>query len=389
MKPQMIVFGEDWGGLPSSTQHIIRQMTDSYSVTWINSLGLRSPRADWHDFKRVLRKGGRLVGQLLSKSAKPQKDTRTSQPENTLSVVEPRYLPFPGNPLARRINRRLLTNLLSKHAKPATTDQRPVIWVSLPNAVDALYYLEKTGLQDAVVIYYCCDDFAALSGVDHQAITLLEQELVGKAEVVVATSDALMNKFPAQKSHMVPHGVDIGLFYSPVPRAEDLPEGRPVAGFYGSIADWVDLTLLEALAKRMNEWNFVMIGQAKVDVSTLEALPNVYFLGAKPHHELPRYSQHWQASLLPFVQNGQIEACNPLKLREYLAAGKPVVATDFAMARQYAEHVSIADGVEGFAQALEATLREKPAVGELRRRRVAGESWQAVAGRIDKLIKAA
>lgn len=387
MKPQMIVFGEDWGGLPSSTQHIIRQMADNYRITWINSLGLRSPRATWHDVKRIIDKAVRMLKPNKDRAAKTQKTTEHHQ-QLLEKVVEPRYLPFPGNPLARRINRRLLTKLLQAQIDDTPSGARPVIWISLPNAVDALYYLKEIGLQNARIIYYCCDDFASLSGVDHKAIVKLEKELMEKADVIVATNPLLLEKMPKNKAFEVPHGVDTALFFNPVERAADLPEGKPIAGFYGSIAQWVDVRLLSAVAKRLPQWNFVFIGTVKTDIRQLSELNNVFFLGPRPHHELPTYSQHWQASMLPFVKSGQIEACNPLKLREYLAAGKPVVATDFPAARDYQEHVCIADDAERFAEALQASLAEKPVMWALRRRRMSGESWQAVARRINGLIEA-
>lgn len=386
MNPQMIVFGEDWGALPSSTQHIIRQLSDRYEVTWINSLGLRSPKASLHDFKRLCSKATKIVKQLTSKSSQ----TASLVPTKPLSkVVEPKYLPFPGNALARKINQRLLGSLLKTNAIENDGEQRPVIWISLPNAVDALYFLEQAGLQDAIVVYYCCDDFSSLAGVDHQAIGKLEVELMEKADMIVATNKLLLSKMPQSKTHLIGHGVDTSLFFRPSSRAEDLPNGKPIAGFYGSIADWLDVDLLKAVATKLPDWNFVFIGQVQIDVSALSEMDNIQFLGPRPHTQLPEYSQHWQVSMLPFVSNEQIEACNPLKLREYLAAGKPVVSTDFTVAREYGEFITIAQDAESYAQALKDTLLEKPVMWALRRRRVAGESWQAVADKIATLIEAA
>lgn len=387
MKPQMIVFGEDWGGLPSSTQHIIKQMSGQYSVTWINSLGLRSPKATWHDVKRVFNKAGRISQQLLSRKPTPKTPADVISKDN-FNVVEPQYLPFPGSSLARRINRFLLYRLLKKHAKPVTEGERPVIWISLPNAVDALYYIRSTGLIDPVVIYYCCDDFSALHGVDHKAVTMLESELAEQAELIVATSDQLVNKFPSGKTHMIPHGVDTRLFYQECPRAVDLPTNKPVAGFYGSISGWIDIALLFKLSQLMPDWDFVLIGAINTDVSCLQGVENMHFLGPKEHHELPGYSQHWQVSLLPFVLNEQIIASNPLKLREYMAAGKPIVSVDFPQLQQYSDYVRIAEGAEEFAQAIRGSLQESVDAALARQHKVADESWQSVAGRIDNLIQA-
>jgi glycosyltransferase involved in cell wall biosynthesis len=88
------------------------------------------------------------------------------------------------------------------------------------------------------------------------------------------------------------------------------------------------------------------------------------------------------------VKNGQIEACNPLKLREYLAVGKAVVATDFPAVRHFSQYVTIADDADGFVDALKSALRESAEMSALRRRRVSRESWQAVADQINRLIEA-
>jgi glycosyltransferase involved in cell wall biosynthesis len=386
-KPQMIVFGEDWGGLPSSTQHIIKQMSGRYSITWVNSLGLRSPKATWHDAKRVFNKAARIAKQLLK--PRPASNVPTKVITNDgFKVVEPQYLPFPGNKFARRINRVLLRRLLTRNVKPQVVGERPVIWISLPNAVDALYYIEKTGLVDPVIIYYCCDDFSALHGVDHQAVTALEVELAEQVDLIVATSDKLVEKFPHGKTNMIPHGVDTSLFCQQSVKADDLPTDKPIAGFYGSISSWIDIELLCRLAVLMPQWNIVMIGAIHTDVSRLQAIENVYFLGQKGHSELPAYSQHWQVSLLPFVLNEQIIASNPLKLREYMAAGSPIISVDFPQVRQYQDHIHIADGAEQFAQAMHDSLQDSPSQRAARQLKVADESWQSVASQIDRLIQA-
>jgi glycosyltransferase involved in cell wall biosynthesis len=120
----------------------------------------------------------------------------------------------------------------------------------------------------------------------------------------------------------------------------------------------------------------------------LEPLDNVYFLGTKPHDQLPQYSQHWDVSLLPFILNEQIIASNPLKLREYMAAGRPIVSIDFPQIQQYSQFIEVADGAEEFAQALKRCVQQPEQTRLERQHKVAGESWDAVATRINHLIQA-
>ncbi|WP_431301361.1 glycosyltransferase [Sediminicoccus sp. BL-A-41-H5] len=165
------------------------------------------------------------------------------------------------------------------------------------------------------------------------------------------------------------------LFSTPAPRPTDLPEGGPVAGFYGSLAPWIDLDLVAATARLLPEWRFVMIGAAQTDLSALEGLGNIHRLGARPHAALPGYAQHWDAGIIPFRDTAQIRACNPLKLREYLAAGRPVVSTDFPALDGYRHLVQVARTPEDFAAALGASLADTNAAA--RQAAVAAQSWAA------------
>lgn len=366
MKPDLIVFGEDWGAHPSSTQHLVRHLAEERRVLWVNSIGLRRPRPTLRDLGRVARKLRGAVG--------------GAGPAAPFPVVQPLALPMAEGRAARAANRLLIGGRVRRAAARAGLGRR-VVWTSLPSAVPAL-----GALGEAAVVYYCGDDFGALAGVDHGAALAMETELVARADLVLAASPALAARFPAGKTRLVPHGVDLELFAPPAPRAADLPEGGPVAGFYGALADWVDLKLVAAVARLLPGWRFVLVGPVRADVSVLAGLSNVALLGERPHGALPGYAQHWTAGLVPFRDCPQIRACNPLKLREYLAAGRPVVATPFPALEGYASGVAVARDAAGFAAALEAARREAPGAEAARRALVAGESWVDRAREVSELL---
>jgi glycosyltransferase involved in cell wall biosynthesis len=214
----------------------------------------------------------------------------------------------------------------------------------------------------------------------------MERRLVDKADLILAASDVLAARFPQHKTLHVPHGADIALFQTPAARAHDLPTDRPVAGFYGSLSSWIDVELMAAVADLMPDWWFVFIGNVETDVSVLAAKPNVRLLGKRAHAELPGYAQHWMASLLPFRDNAQIRACNPLKLREYMAAGRPIVSTEFPALRPYHDLISVAAGSHSFAATIAATAQE-PDRARQRQLRVQGETWEARAADIERAIE--
>jgi len=365
MAHDLIVFGEDWGSHPSSTQHLVGHLAESRGVVWVNSIGLRRPGL--RDMGRAFRKLGAAMHRA------PRAATPAPGP-----VVQPLAIPMAEGRLGRAVNRALIGGKV-RHA--ARGLKRPVVWAALPSAVQAL-----GALGEAAVVYYCGDDFSALSGVDHGAAARMETELVARADLILAASETLAARFPAHKTRLLPHGVDAALFTTPAPRAADMPTNGPVAGFYGGLAPWLDLPLIAATARLLPEWRFMLVGPAQTDLSALEGLGNIHRLGARPHAALPGYAQHWQAGIIPFRDTPQIRACNPLKLREYLAAGRPVVSTDFPALAPYCDLVRVAATPEGFAQALRDSLddRNTPA----RQARVAGESWAARAAAAARWIDA-
>ncbi|WP_127088798.1 glycosyltransferase [Aquabacter cavernae] len=365
----LVVFGEDWGGHPSSTQHIVGHLLRLHRVMWVNSIGLRRPRLTAHDMARAWRKLTAAAAPAAPRAAVPLPDG--------LKVVSPFAIPWPGSRLAERINGELLGRRLRPLLQEAGM-ARPILWASLPSAVAAV-----GRLGERAVVYYCGDDFGALSGVDHGPVLDMERRLVARADLVIAASAELASRFPAHKTHLVPHGADLDLFSRPVPRAPDLPDG-PVAGFYGSISDWLDMPMLAAAARSLPDWRFVFVGPVRTDISALEALPNVTFLGPRPHGALPSYVQHWTVSLIPFLDTPQIRACNPLKLREYLASGTPVAATRFPALTPYEGLVSAIDPGGDLAPAIRAAQQARDPA--LRCAAVAQEGWDRRAAAVEALL---
>lgn len=373
MVNDLIVFGEDWGALPSSTQHLIKQLLKNRKVVWINSIGLRTPKLSLKDIKRAWQKITRASGGNLGE------ENKQKLPDN-LTVIHPKTIPVPKSGLARQLARYLLKKQILKVTHRLGLS-KPILWTSLPTAVDMIGHLNEHKS-----LYYCGDDFSALAGVDHQTVAKRESELVQKADLILTASETLRQKFPASKTHTLTHGVDYELFADPLNKATDFPENnRPVAGFYGSISEWFDVELMVQTIQKMPEWNFVFVGKVEINVVELSALSNVYFLGPKPHQSLPQYSQHWQVSLLPFLDNEQIRACNPLKLKEYLAAGTPIVSTYFKAIDEYKDYISVISTPGEMVAAIKKSKeRHNP---QAMRAAVYQESWQAKSEQVSKLIE--
>jgi len=350
----LIVFGEDWGAHPSSTQHIVKVLGETRPVIWLNSIGLRKPKLSLRDLMRAYNKvKSFVVNYQGSSKVKPNIDN-----DSKFLIINPLVVPCANSWLSLKLSKAILRwQLKSACKKLGLTD--PIIWTSLPTTVDYLDLFEK-----APCVYYCGDDFSSLAGVDHQFVSQKETELISKSSYIFTASKKLVNKFPGNKTVNIPHGVNFSLFSEKVASIPlDLPQGKPIAGFYGSISTWLDQDLLVQTIQALPHWNFVFIGKADCNVDKLEQFSNVYLLGSRPHTDLPKYIQNWNVAILPFVDNKQIQMCNPLKLREYLASGTPIVTTDFNALNGYRKYLQVATKNNPFYQAiLLANAEVTPAV---------------------------
>lgn len=340
---RIIVFAEDWGAHPSSTQHLFKQLAKSHQVSWFNSIGMRLPKFTLRDMTRVWKKFT-----MLFKSA-----PSNTQLDTPVSVLNPFLLPWHHIGWVRKFNRWSVKRAMS------LSDEPVLFWLSVPTAE----YLIPERAEDTI-IYYCGDDFSALAGVDPNLVAPFEKKLERRADLIFTASSILAGKFIAHKTHVLTHGVDLALFNKAASPAKELTKERSVIGFYGSIDAWLDQVLIAKVARHFSHCDIMLVGNVKVDVSALTIYPNIKFVPAVEHKELASFSQHWQVSILPFLRNEQINACNPLKLKEYLAVGTPVVATRFPVATEFEEIIMVADNHSQFihritlALALENSLRD-------------------------------
>src|SRR5207302_3834993 len=133
-------------------------------------------------------------------------------------------------------------------------------------------------------------------------------------------------------THLSPHGVDFDHFVKAQDPALPLPDDvadlvaskRPIVGFFGLIERWIELGLVAYLAQQRPDWTFLMIGRVAVPEADVPRLPNLRFLGRRPYESLPAYGRAFSAAIIPYHLTPQVMHANPIKLREYLAMGKPI-----------------------------------------------------------------
>jgi len=370
----IIVFGEDFGRHPSSTQHLIQELSSYYKVIWINSIGLRKPKLNLYDFIRIIKK---IYISLFSKCTKNQKNIKY----NNIDIINPKAIPVPTTRIARAINKYLLHNLVIDIINNNNL-KNPILWLSLPTAIDAVID------HNIQVLYYCCDDFESLSGVDNLLVSKFEQECIKRANYIIASSKILMNKFPTSKTYLIEHGVGKEFFSSQRIKLDDMPNNnQPNILFYGSLEEWIDLELIYFSAQKLHNFNFIIIGKGSANISKILTLDNVYYLKYKLHNELPSYLQNADVLLIPFINNLQINACNPLKLREYLASGKPIISTNFPSISKYQDLIYIANNKYEFVHMIcKAHHDQDKYKAKQRMIMVANETWENKAIAIRDII---
>jgi glycosyltransferase involved in cell wall biosynthesis len=207
-----------------------------------------------------------------------------------------------------------------------------------------------------------------------------EDRLLEKSDIVIAVSDELCENKKSGKgfTRLLTHGVDVEHFATasvPRQRPDALADIQgPIIGFYGLIDSHLDVEIIRGLLDWRPDWTVVLIGTKRIDLGMLEARPNCRWLPAVPYAELPQYSAAFDVAIIPYVVNRHTNTANPLKLREYLATGKPVVTTAMAEVHRFRDHLRIATGPEEFAVQVGEALSDfvDPAI---RQACLQGEAW--------------
>ena len=360
----LLCFSHDWNGDPLSKTHLMRLLAKRNRVLWVNSIGYRTPTVCRSDAARVLKK--------LSAAARPIKEV-----EPNLFVLNPLVVPAYGQEWVRALNRQCLSFQV-RRAMQKLNFNKPINWVFNPAAA----MVAGTFAEDAIV-YYCVDDYTAMTGVDSHSLAALEQRLVDCADLLVVSSENLRKtkSTTTNPATLVRHGVDFAHFRKALDARTMIPAeisslAGPVIGYFGLIAkDWVDVDLLVHVARAMPEASLVMLGKVTMDVSALEQLPNVHLLGRKPYELLPAYCRGFDVALIPFPISPVTLSANPLKAREYLSAGLPVVSTAIPEV-QVLGQCRIGVDRESFVREIRSAL-QTPGPDVNRSETMGGESWAA------------
>lgn len=375
----VICFAKDWNEDPTSNNHVMGLLAKDNNVLWLNSISTRTPNfRSGNDLEKIKRKVRSFAqGPTTVKSG--------------LHVYTPLVLPFPHSRAATVANRGVLKATLAALRHRLGMRGGFQAWSFIPTAAE---YIGRLG--EELSVYYCTDEWSQFSYVDKERILAMERDLCRKVDVVFTTSRGLLEKKKVHnpESHLASHGVDHAHFAKALDDATPLaPELRgvkgPVIGFFGLVQDWIDVELFGYLAKNRPQWTIVVIGRSLVDVSFLKAYPNILLIDRKPYADLPTYCKGFDVGLCPFRINDLTVHVNPIKLREYLSAGLPVVSTDIPECRLNPAWTRIGRNHEEFLAQVEAALAEdSPDARRQRSQAMLEETWEKKVQRLGDTILA-
>ena len=275
----------------------------------------------------------------------------------------------------------------------------------------------------AHVVYDCVDDHRAQAGVDRNPsrVTEEEEQIARRADAIAVTTEPLRERFLAispfsrgserESVRLVPNAADVQAFLA----AKDTEPSdiasipHPRIGSVGALDAYkVDVPLMAEMARTRPDWQFVLVGPVdsighrawgmghrawgsghgagNVDVASLRQHSNIHFLGAKPREQVPSYVHAFDVAIIPYRESPYNRSSFPLKFWEFMATGKPIVATGLPSLRPYGQFVTLAASPESFIAGVEQALKNPSAGQERRRAEAQKHDWTARVAAIEKLL---
>ncbi len=368
----------DWHtDLLTNQQHLLVRAAKDNRILFVESLGLRRPQLAARDLRRI--------GRRLASARQPLREV------DGLHVLSPLVLPLHSNELLRRTNAALLRRYVAR-AVTKLELRDPLLWSFVPQA-EALIDL----LAPSQILYYIDDDHAAKAGIDAASFLAAESRFARCSDAVLASAPELVTRMRELNGnvHYAPNVADTRLFATALePGAVDpgvaaLPGPRIV--FIGAIlAAKIDIALVVELARSRPQWSFAFVGPVgpgdpRTDVHALTQLPNVQMLGYRPYEQLPSVLRGADAAIVPYLLDGEMRSVFPMKIYEYLAAGRPVVATPLDTLAEVPDVLQAPTAQEFAARIQEAIDADTPGARSERSQRAQAHSWES---RLDQIAEA-
>jgi len=377
--------GEDWWyHHPHSKNHLMRRFARAGNkVIFVNSISMGLAPL----------KSKELAPRIARKLKSYAKFARTT--DEGITVVSPAVIPFFGHRVLTVANRRLLTAQIAGLGRRRGLS-RPILWIAIPTAVEVI-----GRLNESLVIYHVSDKYDA-NTMDHTTdpafIRSLHERAIAAADLIFYSSRKLLAEATEglERSYLLEQAVDFD-HWSRISRGEirvaDEIAGipGPRIGYFGAIEPWlVDQELIKQAASERPAWNWIFIGNKSRGLE-IEHLPNVHFLPPVSYQDLPNYAAGFDVCVLPWNTEVPFTSYgSAIKVREYLASGKPVVISPLPEYESMSKVLRIGRSRDQFLQLVAEALREEgTAPAQARQDAVRGGTWDARAEWASDLIERA
>lgn len=374
--------GDDfWYANPRSRFHVMNAYHKiGYKILWINPIGIRFPSIKKKNFGRKIVRKVKSLSKLLRK----YKDNFYIYTPFLIPKFKEGYI-FSLNKFLLKLQLRILTAILKI--------RNPLIFFTTPAFGYALDFINREKS-----IYYLTDQYVLyreLTDGNKNYLEKLDKKLFTSCDIILCSSSKIYSDMKSKREKSVyyfPHKVDYKFFQITKNHA-DMPEdlkniNRPVIGYYGTLTDSNDWDILEYCINNRPNYNFVFIGQKDIKLPKIEAKDNVHFLGKKEYSEIPLYGNLFDVCIMFWIRREWIKNCSPLKLKEYLAIGKPIVSTYIEeLELFYKDVIYISKNKEEFLQNLDKAVKGDNMARVLKgMETVNKDSWDAVPSLIEKML---
>ncbi len=375
--------GEDWWyHHPHSKNHLMRRFARAGNkVIFVNSISMGLAPM----------KSGEVLPRIKRKLKSYAKLARTT--EEGITVVSPAVVPFFGSRAVAAANRSLLTAQIASLAKRRRLTN-PILWIAIPTAVDVVGRLDEQ-----LVIYHVSDKYEA-NTMDHATdplfIRKLHERALEAADLIFYSSRKLYAESDqaCQKSHLLEQAVDFD-HWSRIRRGEVTVADEvnriphPRLGYFGAIEPWlIDQQLIRQAARERPDWNWIFIGNKSRGLE-IETLSNVHFLPPVSYQELPHYAAGFDVCVLPWNTEVPFTSYgSAIKVREYLACGKPVVISPLPEYESMSAVLRIGRSRDQFLELVDEALHEAGGQqANARQDAVRDGTWDARAEWVSGLIE--
>lgn len=319
------------------------------------------------------------------------------QPEPTLWVVS-QVNHVPGSrrrPGIGTLNHQIFNGWNVRRCAHALGFQKPALLIYDTEAAE---FLDEFPISR--VVYDCVDDHRVQAGVERNSalVEWEEDRIAARAAAISVTTQPLAERFSRvhKNVHLVPNAADVTAFAQrPAREPSDIATiPHPRIGTVGALDIYkVDVELLEQVAHEHPDWHIVLVGPVDYSetggaepVRKLSELPNVHFLGPKSREDVPAYVHAFDVAIIPYRESPYNRASFPLKFWEFLAAGKPVVASGLPSLEAYRHLVTLASSLDAFTRGIQEALDHGNEGRDVRIAEAKKHSWESRVAALEKIL---